>query len=535
MNEQILEKEKIEKAFGKTVLKVSEVSKYTGMCEEEVMELISNGEIVAREFKGDWSVKSWDLACYNCPTISVNMVDKSANQRYTGLLQVEENEIGEEEYQEMVKRANGNGSVFFNNIRGVWQGAVSCGYDESGKRVRKIVSGSDKAEVLEKINQLLLKDSEEVCKMKEEDVVKKEVSVVFLKEMKFREYIAKKLEEGGFSDTTGECYISNIKHINKKIGDMKMGDITESVCKTFINGFTKEKYGKGIYYSQNVIHKVYVLLGVITKEAAKEKLIDADFMEYIKEPPSKAKPIPKRKAFSEEEVEQLLDTIKDDLKINALIRLQRDTGMRPGEALAINFSDIKPVKIKENKDVHIVEIRKALVKKFKLDYKTQKVKVIGAEIAPLKNSNKGKNESAYRDLPISEETFQAIRRYKEEIEKNKKVIKRKKEIGHEDLIFTDDKGNVVPQDHYYRRYAKIIKKKGLKTSQFQCYRLRHTFITGVANRVQLVLASKMAGHSNVEMTKKYVTVEKEQIIEESSKYLESLKKENDDNDMAIAV
>jgi len=49
------------------------------------------------------------------------------------------------------RRASGEDSIYRDGDR--WRGAVSLGYDEHGKRVRKKVSGSTRAEVIEKLRQ----------------------------------------------------------------------------------------------------------------------------------------------------------------------------------------------------------------------------------------------------------------------------------------------------------------------------------------------------------------------------------------------
>ena len=50
------------------------------------------------------------------------------------------------------RRASGEDSIYRDGDR--WRGAVSLGYDASGHRVRKKVSGRTRAEVVEKLRRL---------------------------------------------------------------------------------------------------------------------------------------------------------------------------------------------------------------------------------------------------------------------------------------------------------------------------------------------------------------------------------------------
>src|SRR6201996_5331248 len=50
------------------------------------------------------------------------------------------------------RRANGEDSIYRDGDR--WRGAVSLGYDEQGKRIRKKVSGRTRAEVVDKLRKL---------------------------------------------------------------------------------------------------------------------------------------------------------------------------------------------------------------------------------------------------------------------------------------------------------------------------------------------------------------------------------------------
>ena len=54
------------------------------------------------------------------------------------------------------RRANGEGSLYYDKQKDLYRGFVNIGYDESGKLKRKSVSGKNKTEVRQKMKQIEL-------------------------------------------------------------------------------------------------------------------------------------------------------------------------------------------------------------------------------------------------------------------------------------------------------------------------------------------------------------------------------------------
>ena len=52
------------------------------------------------------------------------------------------------------KRANGEGSIYYNEKKRLYIGQVVMGYDENGKLKRKSVSGDNKTEVRQRMKQI---------------------------------------------------------------------------------------------------------------------------------------------------------------------------------------------------------------------------------------------------------------------------------------------------------------------------------------------------------------------------------------------
>ncbi|OGO84776.1 MAG: hypothetical protein A2Y24_04710 [Clostridiales bacterium GWE2_32_10] len=244
--------------------------------------------------------------------------------------------------------------------------------------------------------------------------------------MPFKDFLAYVYEMQGESikDTTKECYVNYSKQIVKELGDIKIGDITEDDCRRFINNLPKKKHktnGVSEYYAKKSIHKVYVILGVVIEYAARKKLIEADFMEYIDEPLSNKTPVKKNKAFVPEDKEKILVAVADDIQMNAFVRISMDTGIRPSEIIALHKEDIDF----ENKTI---DINKTISKKFNVDFKKLTTKKVGVEILPIKNDKGGDVDKSRRVLSLNDETLKAVKAHINAVEKDKALVKKEKKM-----------------------------------------------------------------------------------------------------------
>ena len=175
------------------------------------------------------------------------------------------------------------------------------------------------------------------------------------------------------------------------------------------------------YYAKKSIHKVYVILGVVIEYAARKKLIEADFMEYIDEPLSNKTPVKKNKAFVPEDKEKILVAVADDIQMNAFVRISMDTGIRPSEIIALHKEDIDFEK-------KTIDINKTISKKFNVDFKKLTTKKVGVEILPIKNDKGGDVDKSRRVLSLNDETLKAVKAHINAVEKDKALVKKEKKM-----------------------------------------------------------------------------------------------------------
>ena len=136
------------------------------------------------------------------------------------------------------KRANGEGTIY-QRKDGRWAGAVTIGYDENGKQIKKTVYGRNQTEVAKKLSDIsgrLKSNSYEVIEKKTFEELMSEWLLVFKK--------------SAVSPRTFEGIIRNYRlHIEPIIGKMKIYEIDTFVVQQVINKLIDGDY------SLNVIKK----------------------------------------------------------------------------------------------------------------------------------------------------------------------------------------------------------------------------------------------------------------------------------------
>ena len=136
------------------------------------------------------------------------------------------------------KRANGEGTIY-QRKDGRWAGAVTIGYDENGKQIKKTVYGRNQTEVAKKLSDIsgrLKSNTYEVVEQKTFGELMSEWLLVFKK--------------SAVSPRTFEGIIRNYRlHIEPIIGKMKIYEIDTFVVQQVLNKMIDADY------SLNVVKK----------------------------------------------------------------------------------------------------------------------------------------------------------------------------------------------------------------------------------------------------------------------------------------
>ena len=269
------------------------------------------------------------------------------------------------------------------------------------------------------------------------------------------------------TENTRSSYQGNLNRwIYPALGDMKLPEITSAQ----ISALLLDMQGKGKAHATVV--KVYTILNSLFKMAYLSDMIARNPMDKVERPkPRKDEIKPQTaQAYTAQEVRDILTALEGEpLKWRAFIHLLIDTGVRRGEALAVQWEDID---FQENT---ILICRN-------LCYTPDK----GIYLDTPKNGR-------CRMVDVGEDTLQLLKQIREQQGAGGKYI------------FTQDNSlepmHPTSPTHYFRQFAK---RNGIK--DFHPHKLRHTFASvAITAGADVVSVSETLGHSDTAVTLRMYT------------------------------
>ena len=192
------------------------------------------------------------------------------------------------------------------------------------------------------------------------------------------------------------------------------------------------------------------------------------------EPPKEEKK--ESEAMTEPEINNLLNVLKEDALMFTFIMMDSLTGMKRGEILGLEWSDL-------NFKNGIIKVKKSLVT------------IKGGST----HKNRTKNWSSYREIKMSDTLIKILKKYKKEQNKSKLYFGEKYNQK-KDFIFCKPNGYRYNPNTFYKKFKKYIKKAGL-SKKYTIHTIRHTFATlNLKNGVQAKIVQEMLGHSTITTT-----------------------------------
>lgn len=207
-------------------------------------------------------------------------------------------------------------------------------------------------------------------------------------------------------------------------------------------------------------------------------------LELIKFNPADNVDLPKKdqiihSIFSEKELCALIDLTKDE-DIGLLIKLEAFYGMRRSESLGLRWQAI-------DFDNDTLTVNHTVVA----------IRENGTSV--LHKKDRTKNSSSYRTLPLNDELKQDLFALREQHTRNKEWFGDGYNTEDEDYVFVDVLGNLFYPDYVSRKFARLLKKHGLKKIRF--HDLRHTVASlMVKHDVPMKYIQNWMGHSDFSTT-----------------------------------
>lgn len=212
--------------------------------------------------------------------------------------------------------------------------------------------------------------------------------------------------------------------------------------------------------------------------------------------------IPGKKEESKEEVEIFSDT-----ELNAIISLSKpclvkdlaivclSTGMRRGEALGLNWSDIDYV----NNEIHIKRSVKTV---------TFIDKEGNRELRTITQTTK--TRGSVRDIPLPLSLVSTLTHIKSKQAENKLKAAQSYLKENEGYVFLSENGQLIDSSNISRAWGRLLKRCKVPHKKFHA--LRHTYATKQFEAdIPMLTVSKLLGHSSIDITSNtYTHVQKKE-------------------------
>ena len=350
------------------------------------------------------------------------------------------------------RRANNEGSIF-QRSDGRWGGALTMGYDENGKIIRKTIYGKTQAEVAKKLSEISGRVKSNSYELVENSDLEK---LMFEYLMTFK--------KSTVSPRTFEGNIRNFKlHIVPHIGKMKVYEIDSYAIQKLVNSLIDQGY------SNDTIKKCKHLLNQFFEYAIDNKWI-------LVNPTLKVKVKGKRNVY-EEETSEKYKAMPPEIRDKFLEALNKDeanfikplcitlmfAGLRIGEALALKWKNIDFA----NKTI---KIERAITQTLKFDEQgnvKDRTTVIGDT----------KTACSVRDIPVTDIVLETLKQWKEKQSKRQEANPNVTAIltAPTSFVFANDNGSY--RTYYGTRviFDRFKRRNGLNKYHIHFHGLRHTF------------------------------------------------------------
>ena len=355
----------------------------------------------------------------------------------------------------MAKRANGEGTIYKNELKNLWCGQLSIRDEVTGKLKRKVVYGKTQKAVREKLDKLKNQKNVGINLLNKTQTIQE----ILTQAINFQ------YETNELSDVSYHRKKESLKIIERYF--FATGKPVDKVTASDISDFLVDITD----YSNSVISKVYGLLNYAFEQSVFKGYINYNPLknkQQFKKPQSK-KQNKKISAFTITEQREFISALLNDTKVmykeQMLISLY--TGARMGEINALTINDI-------NFAEKTIDINKTISK----DINDRPI--VGKTT---------KTYAGHRTLHVGLEIMALLKKYVSN-------------ISPDSLIFTAKNGTIVTTNQVnmeFKRFCKLHRiSKGYDVNQ---HMLRHTYATRcIESGMPAPVLQKLLGHTDIKTT-----------------------------------
>lgn len=474
----------LEEKYGRSTLTVKEVANELGVDVDDVDLVIKNGELSYRKIGTKIVIPISSLEKYLSSDLSKDTFDNIKEATLTSNETIELVEDG----VDMAK-----GSITYVKQANLWLYQIDLGKTPDGKRIRKSKSFKTQEEARKALEQELAILNTNVNNKNKKLIMKDDT----LMSDYLNYYLSLELGRGG--SRTRDCYFYASEHIVKGLGEYKLNELTPEIIIRFLNNLKKK-------YSQSTLDKVYLVLKMCLKYAVDSEIMSKNPLKNVTKPKSTKIKKDEYKAYSENEILDILTAVRNYYDLYPIILILIFTGMRPGELRALKWENIDFLE----KSIYIKAAATIDITNTKIGVKAKTKEIISS------------TKSAYsvRKLFVPDEVLTALKDWKEYMNTDKSYMK----VKNSEYIFPNSNGGFIGDSVLRNRFKKFLVSEGFDGDGFTLYRFRHTYCTTlIKNGVEIPTVQRIMGDNTTDVILKiYTSINTNDIKKASTKAYSNL-------------
>ena len=260
-------------------------------------------------------------------------------------------------------------------------------------------------------------------------------------------------------------------YILPHLGHLRLNEMTPDAVQEVVTKLRNQGLSpRTIEYAHTVLHQAL-------KRAVKLGLLVRDPTESTELPPAT------RRAFTILSPEQMLRLFKSEegKRLHPLWLLLLDTGLRPGEALALKWNDLEG---------DTLRVQRTLVRGMGRKYGLVE--------------QKAKTDQSLRAVTLSKSVVAALKAHRQK--QVEEILAYGERYHRDDLVFATPFGCLLDPDNVRQRWKCALKRAGLPTN-VRLYDCRHSHATALLNagNVNIAWVSARLGHASVQTTETVYT------------------------------
>jgi len=366
------------------------------------------------------------------------------------------------------RRANGEGSIYFNNDRNCWEGQFLYYDAKVEKKKKKKLTGISKTEVSKRGREFL----KAIKKANEAFVLNKQEgkSVSEWLETWLKKFVLDKVKV-----KTYERYCCSVnRHIVPYIGDISLSRLKAEDIQNMLNQLIENGGDDADGLAPRTVNSARrTLIGAL------RKAVDLEIIQ--RNPATATTPSKAEKAKIEILTHDESKTVRDVAKLEGevayiIVLLALTTGMRIGEIFGLHWTDIDLGKGRLLVDQTLVSTNHG--------YYLQAT---------------AKTKSSHRSIPLPQVTIEALKKYKGWQEDQQALLLNK--YADKNIVIINPFGAYLdPSKFSYTTFKRILKRANIERD-FRFHDLRHTHATLLLEQgINIKVVSERLGHSTIRIT-----------------------------------